>query len=178
MKKYFLLTILFAIFLLTSCQKEEQHILKEVNQDIIIYSQIDTVSNHEEVVSILNQNVNMFTFCETLNISQYKSSGNMVYTVIKTTNGLFMVLFDSDGAHATIQQIEFSPIANKDRFANLKVGMTLEDARAADPDGRYDFLFHSSRNYPRISYHYFENGDCYSVRYEENVIAEIAHFTL
>ena len=150
----------------------------KVDQDVLIYNQIDTIYDHEEILNISNKNIDIFKFCEVLGINQYKSVGNINYTVLKTTKGLFLVLFDGDITHATIQQIRFSSITNQNSFDNLKVGMTLGNARTADPDGQYEFLLHSSQNYPRISYHYFENGDCFSVKYEGDIIVEIAHFTL
>lgn len=153
-------------------------ILQEEDQNILIYNQIDIVHDHDEILDTLNQTENMFDFCEAVNIDRYKSINNIKYVVLKTTDGLHLVFFDSDGANATMQKIRFSHISNKDSVSLLKVGMALEDVQIADPDGQYDFLLHSSGNYPQISYHYFESGDCFAVRYENNVIAEILFFTL
>ncbi|MGN0517297.1 MAG: hypothetical protein ACI4II_01070 [Acutalibacteraceae bacterium] len=152
--------------------------MKEISQEEIIYNQISTVYDHNEIESLLNQQVNMFNICEKLNISQYKSVNGVYYTILKISRGLFNIMFDTDGTKADIKPIAFSSINNKEKVANINVGMTLKDVQTADPDGQYDFLYHNSANYPRISYHYFENGDAISIKYESDIITQIIHFTI
>lgn len=178
MKRYFAAILLFTTFLFSSCKKEESYVMKEISQDEITYNQISTVYDHDEIVNLLNQQVNMFTICEKFNISQYKSVNKMYYTIIKTSKGLFSIMFDTDGTKANISPITFSSINNKENIEKLKVGMTLKDVQTADPDGQYNFLYHNSANYPRISYHYFVNGDAFSIKYEADIITQIVIFTI
>lgn len=170
--------VLCTLFFLISCDSEVQVSLTQASQDTIIFSQLDTVYSHDKVLDALSDNDDLFAFCKSLGITQYKSANSINYTVLKTTNGMYLILADYNGAYVTMRQIIFSPDINRECVADLKAGMTLDNAKAADPDGQFDFLLHSSQNYPRISYHFFENGDCFSVKYEEDIIADIAYFTL
>lgn len=176
-KRVFVCVIALGCFLV-SCSKEEDVTLKLVDQNFIIYSQIESECLYDEVLELINQNVDMRTFCKALDISHYKTVSNSLYTVIRTTNGYYVSLFDEEGGSATLLPIRFSQSSDQEQVSNLRVGMTLSDARKADPNGQYDFIYHSWSGYPCISYHYFENGYCYSIEYADNSISNIICFTI
>lgn len=175
--KKFLLFLIFIIVILASCDKG-RNVVRLADQSTIMYTKIDTVYDHEEVLTALGQNEDMFVFFDKFNIKQYKSISNTNYTVLKTSNGLHLVLFDCNGKHSTINDIKFSTSENEKNLNVLKIGMTLNDVKVADPEGNYDFLLHSWQEYPQISYHFFENGDAYCIQYLNHKISEIIFFTL
>lgn len=178
MKKRVLVICFSLMILLTSCERGETHTLQEIEQDTLIFNQITEKLLYDDVALAISQKVDMYTFCKMFDISQYKSVNNIYYTVISTTDDQYLMLFDNNGLNPTMQQIKFSSLNNKESFSHIKVGMTLENAKVADPEGNYIFLFHSWKNYPQFSYHFFEDGECFYVRYEENTVVEIINFTI
>ncbi len=180
MKKTFI--FLFFIFLLcvilSSCKKGEKFVMKCVDQDVILISYTNQEYDYSSIVKELERSDNMESFCEEMNISQYKVIDNMKYIVLNTGKGFYWVLFDENGQHATLRQVKVSPLDNLDKIEKLSIGMALEDVKDADPDGQFDFTYHSSNRYPKYSYHYFENGWCYYICYEDDTIDKIICFTL
>ena len=165
------------MLLQSACSKEQKN-MNKVNQDIIIYTKTEKVYDHNKIASAINRGESMFDYLESLNIENYKALKNCCYTVLQTTNGLQLLMFDSDGMHGIIQPVTFSSITNKKFVENLKVGTPLKNVMEVDPDGNYDFLYHSWTAYPQISYHYFEDGNCYSIEYVNGVISNIVLFTI
>lgn len=170
--------IVLSLFLFTSCNQKEQQELIKTSQNELIYTQLDSIYDHSDVVNTLMQADSLFDFCEIMDVKQYKVLGEANYTVVQTTKGLFIIFSDKEGNYPTLRCIEFSSIRNKEKLANLTTDMSLDGVRSADPDGQYDFLYHNRSDYPQFSYHFFEDGDCFCIRYEQNEIVAITRFTL
>lgn len=81
-------------------------------------------------------------------------------------NAVAMVLFDLSGKHLTGQIIRSH--CTKADFANLKIGNTLDDTMAIDPEGYYPFLLTGRNDYERISTHCTTDGYCFSIHYDRN----------
>ena len=152
--------------------------MKEVEQSQLIYTHLEDEYNHNQILDMLGQNNDFLDFCKKTNISQYKSINGFRYVILKTNKGIFLILFDLDDRYTTMKQVTFSPDINRDRIASLNVGASLSSVQEADPNGQFDFLWHSWKNYPKVSYHYFESGECFVIKYEENVIIDIFYLTL
>ena len=157
--------------------------MEEVGQDTIIFHQIDTVHEYEDLSQLIENRANMNDMCKALNISQYKQVDNEYYIIVKTTEKSFRICFDSEGEYMFTITINFSPIANKEALSNLKEGARLEDVMEADPEGDYPFLYASWTLYPRYSYHYFEDGSGFHFCCEQDedgnyVVYKIVYFTI
>ena len=176
MKKYLIIGLLVNILLLVSCTKGER-MLEKVEQDSILYTQLIKTSDYNTVNDKLRKSENVYNILKELGIYQYKSIDYINYTAIKCSDGFYLLLFDVDGKYGTLEKIVFSSAEEKSFYA-LHTGMTLEDVKKIDSNGTYDFVYHSWSDYPQLSYHFFESGECFMINYDEHIIKEIVHFTI
>lgn len=177
MSKRCIALLLSIIFFFAACDTRED-IMKEVSQDELLLDQFETEDDYTAIISFIKKNPDIATFCARYNVNKYKSFASGYYTVLKVSDGYTMVLFDNTGENINVKKIKFSPMANKENLCDLSIGRMLSDVKQADPDGQYDFLLHSSKKYPQLSYHYFQDGTCFCVKYNEGEIISITSFTL
>ena len=152
--------------------------LLETNQNVILYNELNTTVDYDLVQQKITENDNLSMLCQSFHIQQYKKVNNLIYVVIHTSKGLAIIFFDSGGNNPYMQLIKFSGREYESGISALKKNMSLQEAMEADPDGQFDFIFHSWSEYPQISYHYFESGNCYIVMYENNIISNIIFLTI
>ena len=187
--------ILFSSF--CGCMNQKKSPLKEVGQDVILYTSLTHSYDYEKLYRFLKKEPSLNDVCIKYHINCYKQAGNSKYIVLKTTMGVVVVFFaepnteilQSIDANAisenlpyetiNIQIVLFSKDGNPEFFKNANIGIPLEDVQEADPSGDYPFLYHDWSGYPKYSYHYFENGNCYIVYYDEmNMVSDILFFTI
>lgn len=177
MKKSIIIALAVLLVCLSACGKEAEYTLKEYSQDTIFIKQQDKVYDFDDIITEIDKTDDFFSFCEDLEIKKIKSIMGDQYTVIKSTDGFYHLLSDAEGK-AILRKIEFSPIDHYDALSEIRVGMTVEDVQIADVDGSYDYLYANWSQFPKYSYHYFESGNCFYIRYADEVITSIVEFTI
>jgi len=176
-KTLYILLVIFSVTILISCNQKGSSDIMCIEQGKIIYTELEATHDYNEVSVFLRDNTHS-SFVEKYQVQYYKTVNSIDYTVIKTTNGYCLVFFGDDNAQSSIQKIVFSDAGNQNKLQSLSVGSTLEEVRAADPTGQYDFLYASQSEFPQISYHYFISGDCYCIEYSDGIISNILYFTI
>ena len=183
-----LISISMTCLMLASCMKKEASSdsgsaldgtgLSVIPQDTILYKQNPTVS--EEILDDLReQEMDLVSFCTKHHLSGCKIVNNGPYLVLNTDQAIYYVAFSTDLEESTIFEVHFSASAHKADVEKLAVGMTLQDALAADPDGQYTVNTRWKAHYEDgFSLHYFEDGDCFLIGYESGTITLIIPFTL
>lgn len=137
----------------------------------------------EQLLSFLADDGNPERFMEAFGIERYKPfpdehlSAGLYYTILRTAEGLMLVTFDEETVF-TPQRITFSDSAVEARIEQLAPGASLEDVIAADPDGQFVSLYASWSEVPAFSYHFFENGTAFFLWYEDDIVVDMARFTL
>ena len=175
------ISVLLAVFsaiVLVSCNSKEPVSMTYVEQDRILYPDLEVTHDFSEVWDSVRQKHDVQSFIEKYQVQYYKTVNSVDYTVIKTNEGFCVVFFGRDDIVSNIKIVVFSDTENKNKLESLSVGSTLGDAQTADPTGQYDFLSASWSGYPQISYHYFSDGDCYAIEYSDGKISNITLFTL
>lgn len=181
MKKKTIVFAFFVIFILVnivSCSLKEEYVVNEADQKMIIYNESEQVYKFEDVKNYLNENIEVTVFCQEFKIPYYKHYNEMYYTVFNTDDGLKLFVFDSNRKFINIRDITFSKDADETGIKALTKGININEVRIFDPNGQYDFMYHNWSDYPKISYHYFGNGKCYTIFYKDNVIEDIYEFTI
>ena len=149
----------------------------EVDQQTILYTQIDSVFDHNKVTEDL-QKMKMLEFCKTYQIKNYKSIQDTKYIVMKTTEGLLWISFDERGSYTYVVRIIFSDESSQENLENVAIGSTAETIREIDPDGQHPYSYHNWSGFPAVSFHFYENGDSYAVFYKENTVIDIIKFII
>ena len=170
--------VIFLLFFLISCTERGHYNLMEISQDTIMYNRIDKVHDLEEVLDFLKSESNMYDIFEKLDIKYYKALNGMYYTVIKTDTNLCLLSFNNEKIYNSTSYVVFSSLKSKRSIEKLNVGDTLNDVLKSDPTGQYNFLLKSWDGVPHISCHYFEDGECFSIVYEDDIIVSIQKFTI
>ena len=177
MKKGIALVVLI-LCLLSACAKQPQA-PELAGQDVLLYTQVKGRVPEKEVDRLEAESASLTEFCSALNIGYYKKTEDEAYTVIRTGKGLFLVTFNADGVYESRREITFSKNDGASFGASLQTGTTtLKSVQDAEPDGQYDFLYAGWTDFPTYSVHFFKNGDCYWLWYEDDVLSEIIHFTI
>ena len=176
MKKIFL-CLLITMFTVTTinCNKEHNEKMVEVDQNTILYTQTNEVISYNEAAIILGNKG--LVGLSSLGIKRFKKIGNLKYSVVMTEEGLYIPLFSENDAFVSMIPVMFSKdISFMDK---VELGMDLNSVRDLDPNGLYDFIYHSWKDYPKISYHFYENGSALAIKYnDECKVSGILCFTI
>lgn len=149
-----------------------------VDQNKILYDKLTRKYDYFKIKQAVQDSISLIEFGAIFDIQEYKYSDNSYYVVVNSTNGYELVLFDSQQIIVNMLDIVFSNFSNYGLISAVMLGDTLNSVLSADDTGSYDFLKVSWTNYPRISYHFFENGVCFSFEYDyEYKVASIWTFT-
>ena len=158
--------------------------LFDINEDYILVEQ-DTILYTDAVVYDSKQVQLLLASCPSIDQLQerfdsllLKSLGNLLYTVIKTSDSIYWVAFNADGSFAKNELIEFSSVDAQKSLEKVKAGDSLESVMRADDQGNYNFIYANWSEYPQISYHFFENGNCYMICYKNRIVTDIYSFTI
>ncbi len=178
MRKFFIIIICIVMISTISCEKRKEYAVKKVNQDMIIYNQLEKTYDYNEILNYLENNKNMKDFYEEYNVEYYKIVMEMYYTVLKTNVGIVIITFNMQEIYNEIHCVVFSNESCEDSIENIRTGITLDEVRAIDPNGNYVSMLHNWTGYPQISYHYFNNGKCFAIKYNNNVVEKIESFTI
>ena len=179
--KILVFIFIILILLLPACNGAS--VLKEVGQDVILYPQTESVLEFNEVESAVKQKVEIQDFCKQFDITQYKTyqyktRQSIAYVVCKTTDGPYLIFFDSVDPNCTMERISFSSTDSQSIVDKLQPGMMLRDVQLADPEGQFHYVYASFSGNKQYSCHYFETGECYYILYSGGVIEEIINFTI
>lgn len=99
-------------------------------------------------------------------------SGSMLYAVYRSESNVTLLYFDRNGN--LLGRADRGHMAHSsEEFKALRVGDTLDDVMAFDPDGSYLWLYTGIQP-PPVSMHYTTDGCIISIEYDnENVITKI-----
>ncbi len=180
MKKLKRILFLFLVLVVfNSCAGYQKKELTAVDQTVILYSQQKKTVSFKKIQEEAKKAWSLTEFCREYQLYSYKTLANGTYIVLNTTEGYVVVWFDSEGNNPRVQNISFSSAENYNALSNIQLGMPLDSVKKADPTGQYDFLLASWSEYPKISYHFFESGNCYVVFYDEDYNVKDFHaFTI
>ena len=168
------------LFLFSSCAGEaQQQPAAFVGQQTVLYTEIKGRVSEKAVSRLEDASATLDAFCSELHIAHYKTFEEGSYIVLKTSRGLFLVVFDENGVYESRREITFSKNDGAGFFDALRIGKTtLDDVRAAEPDGQYDYLEAGWTEFPRYSFHFFRNGEACRLWFENDVLTEILRFTI
>jgi hypothetical protein len=169
------------VLLLTGC---DQSFPKEVGHDTVLYTQVETIFEHSELEKAQEEKLQLEEFCNRFQIKKYKTfldsetQEKWPYTVCKTTEGLYLCLFEPDFSYQGFIKIKFSSSNNYEAITEIQIGMTSFDVYKLDPDGYYPYKMMSEYYSDQYSMHWFENGKCLMMVYKDDVITEIHYLTI
>ncbi|MBE6977247.1 MAG: hypothetical protein E7438_01195 [Ruminococcaceae bacterium] len=164
--------------LLGACVQTDKNNMVYVEQEIVLYPTLNTTYSYSEVRDYIYQKKSQKPFAVKFQIQAYKSINGIDYTVIRTDEGLCLILFGTEDARGNILKIVFSDNDAQEHIKSLGEGATLTDVKNADPKGDYSTVEADGVRFPIISYHYFENGDCYCIEYSNGQVVEMVKFTI
>ena len=176
-----LLVLIILVLLLTGCN---QSFPKEVGQDVVLYTQLETVCEHSELEKAQEEKLQLEEFCNRFQIKKYKiylydeMQEKQPYTVCKTTEGLYLCIFGTDFSFQGFIKIKFSSSTNYEAITEIQIGMTSFDVYKVDPDGYYPYKMISEYYSDQYSMHWFENGKWLMMVYKDDVITEIHYLTI
>lgn len=151
--------------------------IRIVEQDAVQYK--ETSLNDEELFNtLLSKEPTMLQMQQSLEDISFKQLGVMYYTIVKTSQNLYLVWFDETEKYCFYRIIVFSDIESKTKIDRINKGDELDSVMQADPQGGYDFLYASWSGFPQISYHFFEDGSAYEILYEDGIVSRIIVFII
>ena len=148
-----------------------------VSQDIVLYKDLQVFPD-DKLAALLDHQPTIQQMQAAIGNVAFKKLEAIYYTVVKTKSQLLLISFDADGQYVNNRSITFSSAASKLQLEQIKVGDTLDAVMQADELGSYDFLYASWKNVPQISYHFFEDGSCFEVCYQDRVVTQIFRFSI
>lgn len=184
-----ILTILLAFPACTPIREGDIE-MQILTQDEMIISRISGRQKFSKLRKYLEKAPTMEDFAQAYHVEYFKSvkcSSDMpksvkpraFYTVMDTDKGLVCISFDEQQAYSCMWIIWFSDNVKSREMDALKVGMDISDVQEIDPSGNYSFGYISTSEVDRVSYHYFIDGNCYVICYDEDMhIIDILHHTL
>ena len=180
MKKICMILIFCLFFcVFQACQKTSQFELTEVGQETVLYPTLGGELSFKTVQKVLEKRSDMKEIFQQLGIRQVKRIDRYRYTPIKTDEGLFLLVFSESGTYEYLIKINLLGAEVEREFSMIKVNTSLDDVTKLDPpDGQYPFMYASFRDVSQFSYHFFESGNGWLIRYQNDVITEIIHFTI
>lgn len=181
MKKVFLIVIFVVTFLIScSCipKNGEAYAMTEIDQNTILYTLNTKEYKFDELLLFFKSNRTMDEFYKEFKVENYKQIDGMKYTVLQTDMGMVFVSFDIAGNYGSMKSFCFSNDLCQNDIENVQIGSQIESVENFDPNGDYTFKCVSWTEYPQISYHYFTNGMCYAIRYNNGVVESITRFTI
>lgn len=156
-------------------------------QEKIIYNEVQKEARFSDVAALCEErSKDMVSFCRLFSVPYYKYSeeSELWYTALNTEKGLALFVSNYEtSAHADEKTsyaftIHFSQPENEAAIEAVQIGTGLDAVEKADPDGLYP-LPDAAEGEPKLSYHYFENGNCYKIKYDENgFVSGITEFTI
>lgn len=172
-----IIILLFICLLLSSCV-ERGHNMELVDQNTILYKECEKKYSHERIEKLVDKRLDLKELGRCLGIEHYKYSNENYYIVVKSDGGFIIIWFDANMCYLSTSNILFSDDIYYDSISLINIGDDLADVSVADKTGQFDFLYHSWSMYPKISYHYFENGECFVFMYDsEYKVKSIWTFT-
>ena len=172
------LTFCMIVILLGACVQTNANNMVYVGQEVVLYPTLNASYCYAEMRDYIYQKHPPKPFEEKFQIPFYKCINGVNYTVVQTDEGLCLVLFGNEDARGNIQKIAFSDKDAQKHIENLGEGATLTDVKNVDPKGDYSMFEADWSFFPRISYHYFENGDCYGIEYSDGQVVGIVKFSI
>lgn len=149
-----------------------------IDQNVILYNKMTKKHNYSKIYQAVQNSIKLNDFGNLFDIQEYKFSENTYYIVINSTHGYEIVFFDSQQKAVNMINVNFSNYSNYDLISAIKIGDTLDYVLSADDTGCFGFLNVSWTNYTRISFHFFENGVCFSFEYDKDYrVANIWRYT-
>ena len=182
------ISFLLAAVMLTACACGKPQVRPALaGQEKIIYNEAKIEAKYSDVEGLSDlRSTDMVSFCRIFSVPYYKYSekSGLWYTAVNTEKGLTLFVSNYEtSAHAEEKisyafPIHFSQPQNEAAMKTVRIGMSLDMVRNADPDGLYP-LPDAAEGEQKISYHYFENGNCRKIWYDENnIVSDITEFTI
>ncbi len=177
-KRIFAMVSLLVLCSLLITYGEREYSMELVDQNIILFKQCKNTYSYKEIKKLASQKLSLMEFGGSLGVQNYKYNNGNYYIVIKTDEGFFILWFDSEKCYLSTDHIIFSDCSYYHSITSIKIGDDLDTVRTADKTGQFNFLYHSWSLYPKISYHYFKNGKCFVIMYDErNIVEDLWSFT-
>ena len=180
MKRITLAVILIAVMLcFNSCANDNKQTLDIVESDVSSLGLIKNEYKYSSVSKFLDKKPSIDQLNKKYKNGFYKRLSNLYYTVIGTEEGPIIVYFDTDMSFNNWEKISFSEDSACESLKNVNKGSSVEEVRKLDPNGSYPFLYSSWTEYPKVSYHIFENGMVYLIHYDSSSkVLGIENYTL
>ena len=100
------ISVLLAVFsaiVLVSCNSKEPVSMTYVEQDRILYPDLEVTHDFSEVWDSVRQKHDVQSFIEKYQVQYYKTVNSVDYTVIKTNEGFCVVFFGRDDIVSNIK---------------------------------------------------------------------------
>ena len=182
MKQLVLLLLFIALLCLSSCNSEinskDKNIMTIIDQNqILIKASMPTLNKEAQEYIACRPKLN--ELYESLSIKGYKSVNNAYYTIIDIEGEWHLLSFQEDGTFVSDRLITFSDANSEEMIKQIEVGQQLAYVQSVDPDGQYDFLYAGWSDFPKYSYHFYESGNAYYIRYNDSdTVSSITKFTI
>ena len=162
-----LLVILVIGFSFISCGGSNNNMIL-LDQDVNFMDLIPVAVDYNKVIKSLDEKPDLNSINDIIGFEYYKQYSEGYYTLAKIDDGILLIDFDLDKNYKSCRKISFSDCSTIDHMNKLSTGDSLEKVRNIDRNGDYPFLYAGRTDYPKISYHFFNDGSVYVVSYDES----------
>ena len=158
---------------------EDLVIIEDHNQSIIKLSNIEYQYDNDEVLSFLSRKPSAEDLNKTFKFKYLKSFNDVYCCIIPTDEGRVLVAFDETRAYRSARSINVNTNTQPSEIEKLSIGVSISEVKNIHPEGDYSFLLASWSEYPKISYHFFKDGEGYCLIYDEdNYVKSINKFIM
>lgn len=168
MKRIRFLLIILTILFLCGCNRSESDTYLKIDSTQCSLQYLTEVHNYEDVVSAVECKPTIGLLNQTIKIDCIKEQKNGYSVLLNTTEGYVLLGFDADEVYSYMKVIHFSDSQLETQLNNISIGTHLSTVQNIDPKGDYTFLYTSSTQQNNVSYHYFKNGTCYQIFYDDS----------
>jgi len=179
-KILFVSTGILIVLILICTMLYKNNTIKEVPQERIVYNSLNEEYKYSEIIDyfIDNEQVYMDPFMVDFNVKQYKSIDDKKYIILNSDVGIITIWYDNKDQLINLKYANLSSEASNDFINAISIGDSLSHVSNLSPDGNYDFLYTSYTKNPEVSYHFFSDGKCYEIHYDNLIITDIFEFTI
>lgn len=165
--------IIIFIFMMFGCSAHNNAVVPCSDENLTCLELVTETTPTSELIGIIGGKETIESVNERAPILCLRKRGASYYAVYKVSDSEWdLVYFDSERIFEGVSIIRISDGVTKKDFDGIGSGSNINDVKAIDPHGNYDFMFASWSGYPRYSYHYTEDGYKIVIHYnaEYNII--------
>lgn len=174
-RKYLvLMCVVFLFTIFSACSYYEGTAMSYLESDVNSLELAVYIGNYDDLCVLISRGLSVDELNEQIGFGSIKTESYGYRTTVNSDKGFVLIYFDTNQISIGHKLIQFSGQEFQANVESVECGMSVADIQKLDPDGDYTFLLSSWSQYPKVSYHFFENGLAYEIYYsDEQTVASI-----